>query len=65
MEAHAKDDFKTKVKDTFIEMLENDREAFYPLFQEIMEDFALSRAMEEGEASPEVDEQTVLDLLTQ
>ena len=46
-----------------MEILEKDSETFYPMFQEIMEDFALSKAMEEGERAPEVQEENVFQLL--
>ncbi len=57
MQVHAEDNFKDKVKEVVIELLENDRERFYPLFLEIIEDVALSKAMEEGERTPEVPEE--------
>ena len=63
MQVHVEDDFKNKVRETFIEMLEHDSEKLYPLFLEIMEDLALSKAMEEGENTPEVKEETILELL--
>jgi len=63
MQTQVENDFKVKVRETFIEMLENDSEALYPLFLEIMEDLALSKAMEEGEHSAEVPEESILQLL--
>ena len=63
MQTHIEEDFRNKVKETFMEILEKDSETFYPMFQEIMEDFALSKAMEEGERAPEVQEENVFQLL--
>jgi hypothetical protein len=63
MQTQIEDNFKNKVRETFIEILEKDGEAFYPMFQEIMEDLALSKAMEEGEQTPEVPEENILQLL--
>lgn len=63
MQTHIEEDFRNKVKETFMEILEKDSETFYPMFQEIMEDFALSKAMEEGERTPEVPEENIFQLL--
>jgi len=63
MQIHADDEFKNKVRETLIEMLEHDSERLYPLFTEIMEDRALSKAMEEGENTAEVPEEKIMELL--
>jgi hypothetical protein len=63
MQTHVHDDFRQKVKDTFVDLLENDQEMFYPLMQDIIEDIGLSKAMEEGELSPDVSEETILNML--
>jgi len=63
MQVHVEEEFKEKIRETFIEMLEHDSERLYPLFLEIMEDLALSKAMEEGEHTPEVKEETIFELL--
>lgn len=55
--------FKDKVRETFLEILDNESERFYPLFLDIVEDLALSKAMEEGEQTPEVPEEIILKLL--
>lgn len=65
MQVNVDREFKEKVRQTFVEMLETDSEAFYPLFVEIMEDIALARAMEEGEHTPEVKEENIIELLKQ
>jgi hypothetical protein len=65
MQVHTEDEFRDKVRETVIELLENDRERFYPVFLEIMEDIALSKAMEDGEQTPEVPEDTILQLLNE
>ena len=48
-----------------IEMFEMESERFYPLILEVMEDIALSRAMEEGENTPIVEEKNILEVLSQ
>jgi acyl carrier protein phosphodiesterase len=58
-------DFKEKVRATIIEMFETESERFYPLILEVMEDIALSRAMEEGENTPIVEEKNILEVLSQ
>jgi hypothetical protein len=63
MQVSADEFFKEKVKESVLELLETERERFYPLFVEIIEDICLSRAMEEGEYSPEVEEENILRLL--
>lgn len=65
MQVSVEPEFKEKVRQTFIDMLETDSEAFYPLFLEIMEDMALARAMEEGEQTPEIEEENIFKLLQQ
>ncbi|MCK4763703.1 MAG: hypothetical protein KAW12_15995 [Candidatus Aminicenantes bacterium] len=65
MQVSVEPEFKEKVKQSFIHMLETDSETFYPLFLEIMEDMALARAMEEGEQTPEVEEENIIKLLQQ
>ena len=63
MQVSVERDFKDKVKETVIEMFEKESESFYPLFLDIMEDIALAKAMEEGENTPEVEEQEILEIL--
>ena len=63
MQVNVEREFKKKFKQTFIEMLETDRETLYPLFTEIMEDLALVRAMEEGENTRKVKEENIIGLL--
>ncbi len=63
MKTGGHDDFRQKVKDTFLDLLENDQEMFYPLMQDIIEDIGLSKAMEEGELSPNVPEESILKML--
>jgi spore coat polysaccharide biosynthesis protein SpsF (cytidylyltransferase family) len=65
MQLKVEREFKEKFKQTFIEMLETERETLYPLFTEIMEDLALVRAMEEGENTREVKEEDIIGLLQQ
>jgi spore coat polysaccharide biosynthesis protein SpsF (cytidylyltransferase family) len=65
MQLKVEQEFKEKFKQTFIEMLETERETLYPLFTEIMEDLALVRAMEEGENTREVKEENIIGLLQQ
>jgi len=65
MQVSVEREFKEKFRQTFIEMLESDRETLYPLFTEIMEDLALVRAMEEGENTREVKEENIIGLLQQ
>lgn len=65
MQVNVEREFKEKFRQTFIEMLETDRETLYPLFTEIMEDLALARAMEEGENTREVKEGNIIGLLRQ
>jgi hypothetical protein len=36
---------------------------FYPLMQDIIEDIGLSKAMDEGELSADVPEETILNML--
>ena len=63
MQVNVERDFKAKVREVVIEMLEEEGERLYPLFLEIMEDIALARAMEEGENTPEVREENILAIL--
>ncbi|MCK5057370.1 MAG: hypothetical protein KAT34_11980 [Candidatus Aminicenantes bacterium] len=63
MQVNVEREFKEKFRQTFIEMLETDRETLYPLFTEIMEDLALVRAMEEGENTRKVKEENIIGLL--
>ena len=63
MQTNIEMDFKEKVREAVIEILEEDSERFYPLFFEIMEDIALTKAMEEGEKTPEVEEKNILEIL--
>jgi len=65
MQLKVEREFKEKFKQTFIELLETERETLYPLFTEIMEDLALVRAMEEGENTREVKEKNIIGLLQQ
>jgi len=54
---------KEQVRETFIEIMETERETFYPLFMEIMEDIAIVKAMSEGEETLEVEERRIIGLL--
>jgi len=54
---------KEQVRETFIEIMETERETFYPLFMEIMEDIAIVKAMSEGEKTLEVEERRIIGLL--
>lgn len=65
MQLKVEREFKEKFRQTFIEMLETERETLYPLFTEIMEDLALVKAMEEGENTREVKEENIIGLLQQ
>jgi len=54
---------KALMKETLLEVLEEGREEFSQLLLEIFEDLALSRAIREGEATPAVDRQEILDII--
>jgi hypothetical protein len=54
---------KALLKETLIEVLEERREEFSQLLLEIFEDLGLSRAIREGEATPTVDRQEILDII--
>jgi hypothetical protein len=54
---------KALMKETLLEVLEEGREEFSQLLLEILEDLALSRAIREGEGTPTVDRQEILDII--
>ncbi|MBM4287358.1 MAG: hypothetical protein FJ135_04265 [Deltaproteobacteria bacterium] len=54
---------KALLKETLLEVLEEHREEFSQLLLEIFEDLALSRAIQEGEESPEADRQEILEII--
>jgi len=54
---------KALLKETFLEVLEENREEFSQLLLEIFEDLALCRAIREGEGSPDADRQEILEII--
>lgn len=54
---------KELLKQAFVELLEERRDLLYDLFAEVIEDFALARAIEQGESTESVSKEEVLAIL--
>jgi spore coat polysaccharide biosynthesis protein SpsF (cytidylyltransferase family) len=54
---------KELFKQAFLELLQERRELLYDLFAEVIEDFALARAIEEGESTESVSRAEVFQIL--
>ncbi len=54
---------KQMLKETVIETLHEQREMFYEIFAEAIEDFSLAAAIREGEETKPVDREEVMQLL--
>ena len=54
---------KELLKQAFVELLEERRDLLYDLFAEVIEDFALARAIEQGESTESVSKAEVLRVL--
>jgi len=54
---------KELLKQAFVELLEERRDLLYDLFAEVIEDFALARAIEQGESTESVSKEEVLEIL--
>jgi len=54
---------KALLKQAFVELLEERRDLLYDLFAEVIEDFALARAIEQGESTESVSKEEVLAIL--
>ncbi len=54
---------KELLKQAFVELLEERRDLLYDLFAEVIEDFALARAIEQGESTESVSKEEVLGIL--
>ena len=58
---------ETRIKELFkqamIELLQERRELFYELFAEVLEDFALVNAIQEGESTESVSRDEVFQIL--
>ncbi len=54
---------KALLKEALMEVLEERREDFYELLSEALEDIALSRAIQEGEATPLTEKQEIFDII--
>jgi hypothetical protein len=54
---------KELMKQAFVDALEDRKELLYEVLSDVIEDMALARAIEEGEATADVSLQEVLDIL--
>ncbi|MFB2882213.1 hypothetical protein [Floridanema aerugineum] len=57
------DQFKEVLKATIIELFQENREEFYQLFSEIIEDIAMERAIQEGEETETVSREAIFKIL--
>lgn len=55
--------FKATVKEIILEIFRENREEFSEVFAELIEDIALSKAIEEGESTEYVDRESIFKLL--
>jgi arsenate reductase-like glutaredoxin family protein len=58
-----KENLKALIKEVLFEALEERRGEFYELLTEVFEDIALSRAIQEGEATDSVDRQEIMQII--
>jgi hypothetical protein len=56
-------EMKVLFKQAITEVLEENKDLFYELFAEVIEDAGLANAIRESNPSDRVDEKTILDLL--
>ena len=56
-------DMKDLLKQAILELLEERQDLFLELFAEAIEDVGLVRAIEEGEATPDVSKSEILNIL--
>jgi hypothetical protein len=54
---------KESVKQALVELLRERKDLLYDLVEEIVEDYALARAMKEGQQTPKVSRQKVVRAL--
>lgn len=57
------DQLKALIKTVLIELLQECPEEIADLFAEIMEDIALAKAIEDGEATPTVSREAIFEIL--
>ncbi len=57
------DKLKNLLKEVFIEILTEKRELFRDIFEEVLEDFALSKAIEQGRQNKFVSEEKIHEYL--
>ncbi|XPM60887.2 MAG: hypothetical protein EDM05_028545 [Leptolyngbya sp. IPPAS B-1204] len=57
------DQLKALIKTVLIELLQERPEEIADLFAEIMEDIALAKAIEDGEATPTVSREAIFEIL--
>lgn len=56
---------KQTLKEAIIELFYENKDEFYALFTEIIEDIALSKAIEQGEETELTDRETIFAILNQ
>jgi len=54
---------KESVKQALVELLQERKDLFYEFVAEIVEDYALARAIKEGEKTPKVSKEKVVRVL--
>ena len=57
------DQLKEALKSAIVELLQDNKEEFYQLFAEIIEDIAMERAIAEGETTELVSRETIFNIL--